>query len=207
MIKVIVADDHKIVVDGVKAFLEKDDDILVVGEALNGEAVLTLLENQKVHIAILDIEMPGLNGIETTQQIKERFPDTKVLILSMYKKKDFILSLFKLGVNGYILKNKGKEELIAAINTIYRGKPYFPLDVMQIITENPYTKKEIAQLTEREQEILCLVATALSAKEIGEKLFIGKVTVETHIRNVKEKLGLRKNGELIRYALKNNLCD
>lgn len=206
-IKVIVADDHKIIIDGVKALLGNEANIEVIGEAATGEEVLEILKQQKVDIAVLDIEMAGLNGIATTQQIKENFFDTKVLILSMYKQKDFILNLFKLGVNGYILKNKGREELVAAINTIHLGAPYFPLEVMQIITENPYTKKEIPNLTDRELEVLRLVAVPLSAKEISQKLHISKVTVETHIRNIKEKLELKKNGELIKYAMKNNLCD
>jgi len=207
MIRIVVADDHKILVDGLCSFLEKEDNIQIVGKALNGEEVLKILEQTPVDLAILDIEMPELNGIETTKEIKARFPETKVLILSMYKKKDFILSLFRLGVNGYILKNKGKEDLVAGINSIYNGRPFYPLDVMQIIAENPFTRKDPPKLSERELEVLRLVAKAHTSKEIGIKLFISKVTVESHIRNIKDKLDVKRGGELIRYALKNGISD
>jgi len=207
MINIIVADDHKILIDGLCSFLDKEDNIRIVGSALNGQEVLTILENSQVDLVVLDIEMPELDGIETTKQIKSRFPDTKVLILSMYKKKEFILSLFRLGVNGYVFKNKGREDLVAGINIIYNGDPFFPLDVMQIISENPFTKKEPPKLSDREIEVLCLVAKAHTSKEIGEQLFISKVTVESHIRNIKDKLDMKRSGELIRYALKNEICD
>lgn len=207
MIKIIIADDHKIVVDGIQAFLEKEENIKIIGKALNGVGVMNILHKIEADLVILDIEMPGMNGIETTKQIKAQFPNTKVLIVSMYKRKDFILSLFHLGVNGYVLKNKGSSDIITAINTINSGKPYYPLDVMQIIQENPYQKKYNAQLSDREIQILCLVAQAKTSKEIGSELFISKVTVESHVRNIKDKLGFTRSGELIRYALKNNICD
>ena len=209
MIRVIIADDHKILVDGLKAFLDIESDIDVVAVALNGEEVIDLLgKNLEIDVVVLDIEMPQMDGIVTTQQIKKQFPETKVVILSMYKKKEFILQLFQLGVNGYILKNRGKEELVAAIHTVYRDAPYFPLDIMKIITENPFLKKRIEpKLTSRELEILCLVAQAHSAKEIGGALNIERVTVEAHIRNIKGKLNLKRSGELIRYALKNEICE
>jgi len=207
MINIIVADDHKIVIDGIISFLEKEQNIHVVGHAVNGEEVIKILENNTVDLAILDIEMPLLNGIETTKQIKEHFPETKVLILSMYRNKDYILNLFRLGVNGYVLKNRGKEDLVSAINSISEGRPYYPLDVMQIIQENPFIRKESPKLSDRELEVLCLVAIAKTSKEIGLELFISKVTVESHIRNIKDKLGFTRSGELIRYALKNNICD
>lgn len=207
MIKIVVADDHKIVIDGIISFLEKESNIEIVGHALDGEEVIEILDNVAVDLAILDIEMPNLNGIETTKQIKERFPATKVLILSMYRNKDYILNLFRLGVNGYVLKNKGKEDLVSAINAIHQGRPYYPLDVMQIIQENPFIRKESPKLSDREIEVLCLVARAKTSKEIGKLLFISKVTVESHIRNIKDKLGFTRSGELIRYALKNNICD
>lgn len=208
MIKILIADDHKITVDGLTAFLEHEDNFDIVGQALNGEEVIDILHNTPVDIAILDIEMPGMDGIETTKMIKQRFPNTKVLILSMYKRRDFILNLFNLGVNGYLLKNRGSEELVSAINTIYKGGPYFPLEIMKTITEPASSQPvETPNLTDRELEILCLVAEAHTAKKIGTLLHIEKVTVETHIRNIKGKLGLNRNGELIRYAFQNKLCE
>lgn len=207
MIKVLVADDHKIVVDGIKSFLQNEETIEIVGVASNGEEVLEILKEKSVDIAILDIEMPKLDGIETTKSIKRDYPNTKILILSMYKNRDFILNLCKLGIKGFLLKNRGKEELISAIQTIYRDGPFFPLEIMKIITDAPRKEEKIeSNLTSREMEILCLIAEALTAKQIGQKLNIKSVTVETHIRNIKEKLGLNSKAALIRYVFVNKLC-
>ena len=208
MIKILIADDHKMVTDGLTAFLQQEEAFEVVAQAAGGEEVLEILEETPVDVAVLDIEMPNMDGIETTRRIKRDYPKIKVLILSMYKKRDFILNLFNLGVNGYLLKNRGKEELVAAIHTIYKDGPYFPIEVMKTVTEpGEDSAKAVAKLTDRELEILCLVAEAYRAKEVAELLHIQQVTVETHIRNIKGKLGLKRTPELIRYAFQHKLCE
>ena len=210
MIKVLIADDHPIFTDGVKAFLEKEPDIQVVAEALNGKEVLQKMETQEVDVAVLDISMPEMNGVEATKHIRDKYPDCKVLILSMDRERDVILQLISLGINGYILKNKGKEELISAIQTVYRGGTYFPMVIWDEIKKGPIKSTKsttIVNLTTREKEILGILAkeSGLSYKEIGDRLNITEVTVQTHVRNIKAKLGLKKRGQLIKFAIDNQI--
>ena len=150
MINILLADDHKILLDGLKAFLQTNSNINIVGEALNGIQVLDILKEHKVDVAVLDIEMPEMDGVETTKQIKKCFPNTKVLILSMYKEKAIIIKLMEMGASGYILKNRSKEELIEAINRVYAGDAHFGIEVLNTITNAPKETKLLAELTKRE---------------------------------------------------------
>lgn len=210
MIRVLIADDQKILTDGITAFLEKESDIEVVGEAQNGNEVLQILEKQMVDVAVLDIEMPEMNGIETTKIIKKKYPNTKVLILSMYKKREYILNMMYLGVNGYILKNKSKEELVGAIHNVYRGIAHFGLEITNALPtmSNSFIAENVL-LTTREKEVLCVLARnpSYTYGEIGEHLSIAEVTVQAHIRNIKGKLGLKKKMELMKYVIDNELCE
>lgn len=202
MIRVLIADDHQLFIDGLKALLKHEDDIEVVCEALNGEEVIQLMENYTVDIAIIDIEMPLLNGIETTRYIKTHYPNTKVLILTMYNKKHFILNIMKVGAAGYILKNKSQETLIQAIQTVYRGGTYYGLDVMNKISNERLKEKEIIKLTKKEKEVLCLIAEGMTAKEISFKLSIATTTVDTHKKNLLTKIEVPNDKHLVRYAIK-----
>lgn len=208
MINVILADDHQIVLDGLKSLLEREKDICSVGEALNGIELLAQLEKKQADVAVVDIDMPLMNGIETTKEIKMLHPETKVLILSMYNDNEYIKRLIGVGASGYILKNKGKEELVNAIRKIAAGGQYIGdavlktlMDDLQKPMKSPDDNR--VPLTKRETEVLTLIAESNSTPQIADKLFIAHSTVETHRRNLIDKLGVANSKELIRYAIEN----
>lgn len=211
MINVIIADDHQIVLDGLKSLLEREKDICPVGEALNGFELLAQLEKKQVDVAVIDIDMPRMNGIETTKEIRTRFPDVKVLILSMYNDNEYIKQLVEVGASGYILKNKGKEELVNAIKKIASGSEYLGEDIIKTIMEEMKRPKKTFNdnkipLTKREIEVLKLIAHGCTTPQIADKLCIAHSTVETHRRNLIDKLGVANSKELIRYAIENDYC-
>ncbi|NVO08802.1 MAG: response regulator transcription factor [Bacteroidales bacterium] len=211
MINVIIADDHQIVLDGLKLLLEREKDICPVGEALNGVELLAQLEKKQVDVAVIDIDMPRMNGIETTKEIRKRFPHIKVLILSMYNDNEYIKQLVEVGASGYILKNKGKEELVSAIRKIASGSEYLGEDIIKTIMEEMKKPKKTLNenkipLTKREIEVLKLIAQGCTTPQIADKLYIAPSTVETHRRNLIDKLGVANSKELIRYAIENGYC-
>ncbi|NOU17739.1 MAG: response regulator transcription factor [Bacteroidales bacterium] len=211
MINVIIADDHQIVLDGLKSLLEREKDICPVGEALNGFELLALLENKQVDVAVIDIDMPRMNGIETTKEIKKRYPEVRVLILSMYNDNEYIRQLIEIGASGYILKNKGKEELVNAIRKIAAGGDYLGDAIIKtLMDEMKKPKKSLNDnkipLTKREIEVLKLIAQGCTTPQIADKLCIAHSTVETHRRNLIDKLGVANSKELIRYAIENGYC-
>lgn len=210
MIRVLIADDHQIILDGLSVLLELEKDIVKVREVTDGALAIKALEVDEIDIAVLDIEMPYLDGIETTKIIRKRFPTIKILILTMYNREDFIKQLIEVGASGYILKNRGKEELVEAIRKLYAGGEYFGEAVTQtLISEIKNRKKlkgtEEVVLTKREKEVLKLISDGLSTPEISTKLFIEPSTVETHRRNLIHKTGVKNSKLLIRYAIENGL--
>lgn len=212
MIKIILADDHQIVLDGLKMLLQEEHNIQLVGEAINGKEVLAILERAEVDIAVLDVEMPLMNGIEASEVIKERFPNTKILILTMYNDQAFIRKLIEIGASGYILKNKGKEELVEAIKDISEGKTYFGREVTNTLISGIQTtvrnkpEKEIP-LTKREVDVVKLIADGRSTPQIAEELFIAHSTVETHRRNLIDKTGVPNSKALIKWAIQHGYSE
>lgn len=177
MIKIIMADDHQIVLDGLKLLLTSEEDIEVIATAENGKEVMKLLENTTADIAVLDVEMPELNGVETAERIRQQHPDTKVLILTMHNDQAFIRSLIEIGVSGYILKNKGKEELVEAIHDIAAGKTFFGREVTNALISGIQRStrqkpNEQVPLTKREVEVLAHIADGHTTPQIADKLFI-----------------------------------
>lgn len=208
MIKVIIADDHQIVVDGLASILMDEKYIEVVGVTTNGSEVLTLLKDNKVDIAILDIEMPGKSGVELSEIIVKDYPETEVLILSMYKNSDIVQRIISSGAKGYILKNRGSEELVKAIKYIHKGQSYIGQEITDVLIDalKESKKKETTpeiQLTKREKEVLSLISKGLSSNKISEKLFIATSTVDTHRRNLIDKIDVSNSKELIIYVLNN----
>jgi len=205
-IKIIIADDHQIVIDGLKSILSKEIDMEVVKTAKNGEEVIDNLEKELVDIIVMDIEMPILTGIEATEIIKNKYPSVKILILSMYNTAKFVQSLIEIGANGYILKNNGKEELVKAIRFIMEGDEYFGREVEKTLRQSLKRKKENyteVKLTAREKEVLKLIAIGDTTPIIAKKLFIAHSTVETHRRHLLEKTGVRNSKSLVKYAYEN----
>lgn len=204
-IKIMIADDHRIVLDGLVALINTTKDIEVVGLAINGKQTLEILEKHSdINIAVLDLEMKVMDGLETTRKIKEKYPKVKVLILTMHEGESFIKAILGVGAEGYILKNKGSNELLSAIRTIYQGEKYFGKKVMDILL-NSYQNREAipvtTPLTEREKEVLQLIGQGLRAKQIGAKLGIKSSTVVTHSKNLLDKLGVEGKAGLIKYAI------
>jgi two-component system, NarL family, nitrate/nitrite response regulator NarL len=211
MIRIWIADDHQMVIDGLKALLETEQDIEVVGTATDGQQLLAAMKNQKspVDLILLDINMPNMDGLEAAKALRKSFPKIKILVLSMYNKPIFIKNLIEEGVSGYILKHTGKEELLEAIHKIMNGQDYFSAEVTNVIMTSFRAKDPSAQvrLTKRELEILNLLTKALTTAEIANRLFLSTYTIDTHRKNLLSKLNLKNTPALVKYALENDLTD
>lgn len=215
MIKIIIADDHQIVIDGIKLMFSTEDDLTCVAEANNGQEVLDVLKEVEADVLVLDIDMPILNGIETSKQLQQSHPDLKIVALSMLSEVSLIKMILKYGAKGFLLKNAGKDEVLEAIRTIHRGKKYFSADVSEIVM-NSFSKNNTStktktnpfpKLSRREKQVLALIVDEFTTSEIAEKLFIGFGTVETHRRNLLMKLGARNTAGLVRACLEYDLLN
>lgn len=210
-IKIIIADDHKMFLQGIVSLLENEENITILGMAPNGKDVLKIVETSLPDILLLDISMPEMDGIEVTKIIKQQFPSVKILILSTHSSMQMISRLIRMGVDGYLLKNAEKKELLYAINTINKGQSYFSKEVTQKKEENnSKLKSENLQITElsiREKEILILIAQEFTGNEIAEKTFISLNTVNTHRRNLISKLNVKNTAGLVKYAIEYGLLD
>lgn len=210
-IKIVIADDHHILLDGLKAMLAKQSDINVAATYENGEHLLDELNKVKPDLALVDINMPGMKGPELTQKIKELNPSIQVITLSMYDDAVHIMEMIEAGVSGYLLKNVNDQELIDAIRQVHNGKMYFSSEVSEKITslvmqqQKKLQEPEKPKLTGRELEILKLVADENSNAEIAEKLFISERTVETHRKNMLRKTNNKTIVGLIKYAMEEKL--
>ena len=210
-IRTILADDHTVLRKGLKSLLDQQQDIEVVGEAEDGLEVIKLVKKLLPDIVILDIGMPAMNGIQATQHIIAEVPNTKVLALSMHSDHQFVLKMLQAGASGYLLKDCAFEELIAAVRTITDGKYYLSKDVTGVVI-NDYINKiqatnSIGQpvLTSREREILQLITEGKSTVEIAKLLNVSSKTVETHRKNIMDKLDIHTIAELTKYAVREGL--
>ena len=207
MIRIIIADDHTIFRSGLKLLLSSSTDFEVVGEAENGAQAVELTSELEPDIALIDIGMPELNGIEATRQIKERHPNTNVLILTMHRSDEYFFKALDAGASGYVLKGAETSELINALRAVARDEVFLYPTVARRLVEKYFEKlpgeaSGLSKLTPREQEILQLLAEGYSNQEIADKLVISPSTVHTHRTNLMEKLNLSKRFELVRYARK-----
>jgi len=214
-IRIILTEDHQILRDGIKALIASEN-IEITGEASTGEELWKLLEMSQPDIILMDISLPDTTGIELTALLREKFPDIKVLILSMFMDESFIKQAIKAGVKGYLHKNTTREEILTAINTIYAGIDFYSENVSKIILKSYIEKAKNTSgepqnphelLSKREIEILKMFAEGFINKEIADKLFISVRTVESHKNHIMQKLGLKTQVELVRYAIKNNLVN
>jgi DNA-binding NarL/FixJ family response regulator len=211
--RILVADDHPIVLRGLKTVLNAQPDFEVVAEATDGEDAVALALSQDVHLAILDISMPRKTGLQAAREISQRRPDVRVLILSMHDNEQYLFEAIKAGASGYVLKSAVDRDLVEACRAAMRGEPFlYPGGVRALMRD--YVERaragEIGRgevLTPREEEIVKLVAEAHTNEEIGELLFISKKTVERHRANILEKLGMRDRVELTRYAIRRGLVE
>lgn len=213
MIKVMIVDDHQLLLDGIKSALEDVSDINVVAEAKNGLEVLEILKTKSVDVILMDINMPGMDGLDCTKIVIQKYPDIRILALSQYNEKRFIKQMLRNGAVGYMLKNSGREELIDAIGRVYNGGNFFSdgisINILQLNKNN--TSKEnqhlFPKLTIREKEVLNLICKGLSSSEIGEQLIVSFHTIETHRANLMSKSLSKNTAGLVRWALDNDLVD
>lgn len=205
-IRLILVDDHKIVLDGIKALLDDLEGFDCVATADNGQKALELLKVFDVDVVLMDIDMPIMNGIEATKHIKKDFSGVKVISLTQHSERGMVKQLLECGSDGYLLKNIAQDELAAAIRKVMSGEQAFSEEVSMSLAGKAVEKNAQGvevELTEREIEILTLIAEGFSSKQIGEKLFISPRTVDTHRTNLMNKLDIHNIAGLIRFALKN----
>lgn len=205
MIEIIIADDHRIFREGLISLLEDCVEIKVIAQASNGEKLMNLLKGLHPKVVLMDIEMPLKNGIETTKEIKEKYPDIAVIALSMHKQSAFVKQMLKAGISGYIPKDVGKEELIRAVRTVCKDGSYFPPEISQIVLLSLKDQTKEAQITARELEIIDLIVNQHTTDEIAAKLCISKHTVESHRQNILLKLELKNTAGLVKYAIENKI--
>ncbi|WP_276380994.1 response regulator transcription factor [Flavobacterium sp. H4147] len=210
-INLLIADDHTMFLQGIISLLEQEPNIIVVDKAVNGIEALEIIKKGVVDFIILDISMPEMDGIELSKILKKQHPDVKILIVSTHSNVMIVSRLIRIGVNGYLLKNAAKEELLKAINTIAQGENYFAEELEEkYLTNSSRIEKQVSNLTElssREKEILVLIAQEYNTAEIAEKTFISLNTVNTHRRNLLSKLNAKNTAGLVKYAVENGLVD
>jgi len=210
-IKIIVADDHVIFLDGITSLLDREQKLSIIGKAKNGKEFIELLQHQTPDLALLDISMPEMDGIELTKYLKKNHPSIKILIITTHGSMQTIAKLIRLGANGYLLKNAERTELVHAISTIINGENYYSEEVSEKLKTNTKNLKNnlssIEELSQREKEILTLIAKEYTATEIAEKTFISLNTVNTHRRNLLSKLNAKNTAGLVKYAVENGLLD
>lgn len=206
MINILIADDHKIIVDGLKSLLAGEEDIQVVAEVDNGSKAIKIIEQQKIDVAVMDIAMPVMTGLEATAKIKQIAPEVKIIVLTMYEDEQYFNKIMELGASGYILKNTGHDELVRAIHKVHKGDTYFSQEIVskQIMRKfTPGTRDLLqeAPLTKREIEVLKLISEEFKNHEIADKLFLSTRTVDTHRRNLLQKLNVKNTAGLVKYAI------
>lgn len=204
-IRVILADDHPLVRQGIRLFLEEADDVIVVAEATDGSEAVRLVEEHLPDVAVLDIQMPGLSGIEATRQIKARFPQVRVLILTAYDEEPYVLALLQAGASGYLLKSADADELVRAVRAVHRGESALSPQAAARVVRQIQSKQAFAQvetLTSRETEVLRLAAQGLTNIAIGHELGISARTVQGHLANIYGKLEVQSRTEAVTEALR-----
>ena len=211
-VKILIADDHTMIREGLTAILKMYDDMEVIGEANDGLEVIDKADSLHPDVVLMDIAMPGLGGLEATIEIKKRHREIKILVLTQYKDREYVNRFLKAGVSGYILKKARADELVNAIRTVYKGESYLDPAVTDEVIDG-YLKKSSGEeetdpynsLTDREKQILKLVAEGKTHKDIAQLLDISAKTVVTHQTHVSEKTGLHTKADLVKYAIKKGI--
>ncbi len=206
--RVLIADDHGIVRAGVKLLLDRQPDMEVVAEAEDGVDALEKVIKHRPDVAVLDVSMPRMTGLQATHEIKQQAPDTQVLILSMHDDERYLFEALRAGAAGYVLKRAADQDLVDAVRAAGRGEPFLTASAQQTLIRNFLERgDQPAELTPREQEVVKLIAEAHTNKEIAEILHLSEKTVESHRGRVLQKLGMRDRVELVRYAIRQGLVE
>jgi DNA-binding NarL/FixJ family response regulator len=211
-IRVLIADDHKIMLAGLRSLLEKQNYIEVVGEAENGRKAVQMAREKKPDVVVMDVSMPDLNGIEATTQIKESLPETRVIALSMHSDKRFVMGMLRAGAAGYLLKDCASQELANAITQVAGGKKYLSPEITGVVIDDflqggsaEEDETVASVLSAREREVLQLIAEGWSTKQIASHLYVSIKTIETHRRQIMKKLDLHSIADLTKYAIREGL--
>ncbi|NOT36720.1 MAG: response regulator transcription factor [Saprospiraceae bacterium] len=215
MIKVCIADDHAMFVDGIESILKMEENIELIDRCSSGDEVIPMLEKNKPDVILLDINLPVINGIDLSKLITKEHPGTKILVLSMYNEGSFVTEILKNGAKGYILKNTDRLELVKAIETLALGENYYSKEITEILMnkilkKNPVKKSNsfmIPKISRREKEILELIVKEYTTQEIADALFISQKTVESHRGNLISKLNVRNTAGLVRASIQHKLLE
>jgi DNA-binding NarL/FixJ family response regulator len=207
--RIVIADDHGIVRSGIRLLLERQPDLEVVAEAANGIDARDTVIRERPDLAILDVKMPGLTGLQATREIKAQAPEVSILILSMHDDERYLFEALKAGASGYVLKSQADTDLLDAIRSVERGEPFLSPAAQQALIRDVLERgAEVeSELTPREEEIVKMVAEANTSREIAEMLHLSEKTVENHRANAMKKLGMRDRVELVRYAIRRGLIE
>ena len=212
-IKVFILDDHQMLIDGLTALLSNESMYELTGTSQSGEQALQLIADSVPDIILSDINMPGMDGIEFTREVKKKHPSVKVIALSMFNGQPAISDMMEAGASGYILKNTGKEELLTALQKVAAGGMFFSdevaAEIMKSMNERNQKKEPVAEIhfTKREKEIIQLISKEFSNSQIADQLFISERTVETHRKNIFQKVNTKTVVGLIKFAIENKLID
>ncbi len=206
-IKIVLVDDHKLLRDGLRNIIEQKSNMHIIGEASDGREAIKVASKLMPDVIVMDVAMPGMNGVEAAKQIHKAQPDIKIIGLSMHSGKQFIQGMFKAGAFGYLLKDGDADELIIAINTVIQNKKYLSKEINQEYLTILKSGEDIikAHLSSREKEVLQLIAEGNSSKEIGEILFLSSKTIDVHRNNIMRKIDLYTIPELTKYAIQRGL--
>ncbi|MGZ8557383.1 MAG: response regulator [Chitinophagaceae bacterium] len=206
MINVFIVDDHPVVIEGIHSLLMNEKDIAWVGQAMNAQSCLGFFVNNTADVVLMDISMPGMDGVELCAVMKNKYPGIFILGLSTFNQGLYIKKMMENGASGYILKNSSKEELIKAIHVVHEGGIYFSGEAGQALAAyQKSSKTELPVLTPREKEILELIAEGYTNPQIAEKIFLSQFTVDSHRKNLLAKLNVKNTATLIKYAVEHKL--
>jgi len=215
-IRILIADDHGLMRQGLISLLEGETNIEIVGSVDSGESAVNIANAKSPDLILMDIVMRGMTGIEATRWIKENNSTIKIILISSEMSKDYITTGIKSGIDGYLPKDSDKETLMKAIYTVMQGQRHFSPEVTALVFEDFYLKEKVGkglpgkktlELTKREEEVLVLIAHGKSLKEVGDELFISVKTVETHKMHIQDKLGLSNTAQLVKYAIEHGLIE
>lgn len=211
IVNILIADDHQVFIDGLKIHIQKDKRFNVVAEALNGKDAFEKIKNNRINLLITDINMPEMDGVELTKIVKKDLPHVKIFVLTMHHDRETVSEILMAEADGYVLKNTDKNQLLEALHCIADGNTYYSNEILSIMMEKVRKEKkqeeETKALSEREIEVLKLIAQEFSSEQIAEKLFISRRTVDTHRLHIFEKTKAKTIVGLIKFAIRNGLVE